>query len=106
MIYYTITNGIIKQHQAAKIDLKLLQQAVGGLIQPVYTDWSKELTIYANEEALNLNLKPNIFINQQLIFGNLVLVSIDSKTTDHKSCSLSMQEVFDMLEQWQPVAKE
>ena len=104
--FYTVEQGLIIKHKAETIELKDLQNVVGGLIEPVYTDWSNELTIYANEEALNMNLEPNIFIKGNLIRGNIIIIGIDRETTEPKTCTVSISDIVALLTLWQQEGQE
>lgn len=58
-------------------ELKDLQEAVGGLIQPIAIPRTG-LTILCNEEGKYMNLKPNIAFGRDVIVGNILIVKMVS----------------------------
>lgn len=60
--------------------LSVMQEAVNGLIQPVYIEFGDYSVILINEEGLLLNLEPNIVASmaaQQPIVGPVLFLTGD-----------------------------
>ena len=63
--------------------LEVLQNMVGGLIEPFHTDWDKQYTAYCNEEGkINGVCKPQLALVVDgelvdLVYGDVVVIGLN-----------------------------
>lgn len=65
--------------------LKAKQKLVEGLIEVFYIDDKEDICLICNEEGKIHNLKPNRFIGNELIYGNIIIIGDDYEVRDFKS---------------------
>ena len=65
--------------------LKAKQELVEGLIEVFYIDDKEDICLIGNEEGKIHNLKPNRFIGNELIYGNIIVIGDDYEVGDFKS---------------------
>ena len=65
--------------------LKAKQDLVEGLIEVFYINDKEDICLICNEEGKIHNLKPNRFIGNELIYGNIIVIGDDYEFGDFKS---------------------
>lgn len=103
LVNNTITCVLVTPEKPAyKIEiinnLKALQSAVGGLIEPFYFDAnSRDCLCYVNDEGVLLGLQPNRFIEDTVIFGNMLIVGTDDEGNDISLNKTQTKKYLDMF---------
>ncbi|MBJ8343977.1 DUF3846 domain-containing protein [Antrihabitans sp. YC2-6] len=87
----------VERVQFAPSDLKYLQTAVGGYIEPV-NHQTPPSTVFVNEDGANSDLPPNTRATQYLlgtpIKGNAVVTGTANSAGDVTSVSKTVLEIF------------
>lgn len=77
-------NELPKEMEIANT-LEAKQKLVDGLIEVFYINDKEDVCLICNEEGKNINLQPNRFIGNELIYGNIIVIGDDYEVGEFKS---------------------
>lgn len=80
-------------------ELKDLQKAVGGYIEGVYDLDQYNISMFCNDEGKMLPLEPCLWIydKQDIIFGNVIFIGVDSEGADVELTDEQIKTVNDYV---------